>query len=313
MTDTVSDRSRKVWFRLAQAGAGFGLLCLFGLDVVMLGSYGVTSSLEVSALVLGTAWLFAFAWFVAHRLGPVPLGIVGLLVGGWSLLLTFTVGAGTSGRAVLGFAESAAMLGMLLVVVRRTRPWLVVLGGGALVLAVGAQPFRIGGGQTSFILALLFVVIGFSVAAVGAYLRSLDSSRRRHVQLVKAEQRAELARDLHDFVAHHVTGIVVQAQGAKIIAAQDPARAVAALEQIERAGAEAMASMRRMVGMLRANGGEHDAPLARPPRRRVRGLVKLDGVALRAVPAPPPRSRLMPRRHAPLAPATGLRVESGTV
>ena len=79
---------------------------------------------------------------------------------------------------------------------------------------------------------------------------------------VRAEQRAEFARDLHDFIAHHVTGIVVQAQGARFIAEQDPQRVLLALEQIEQAGAETMASMRRMVGVLRDPQAPPDAPLA---------------------------------------------------
>jgi signal transduction histidine kinase len=59
-----------------------------------------------------------------------------------------------------------------------------------------------------------------------------------------------------------VTGIVVQAQGAKFIAEQDPKRVLLALEQIEQAGAETMASMRRMVGVLRDPESKPDAPLA---------------------------------------------------
>jgi signal transduction histidine kinase len=59
-----------------------------------------------------------------------------------------------------------------------------------------------------------------------------------------------------------VTGIVVQAQGAKFIAEQDPQRVLLALEQIEQAGAETMASMRRMVGVLRDPESRPDAPLA---------------------------------------------------
>jgi signal transduction histidine kinase len=261
MTDTVSDRAPRIWFRLAQVGAGLGLLLLFMVDVFMTLNYGFNGSPRVALVVLGTAWLTAFGWLIAHRLGPVPLGLAGMVVGGWSVAVTMSVESSFT-QNPFGFAETAAMLGLLLVVVRRAHPWLVVFGGGALVLAVGAQPFRIGGGQTSYIFALLFTVIAFSVAAVGAYLRAIDSSRRRQVELVRAEQRAEIARDLHDFVAHHVTGIVVQAQGARLIATQDPVRAEAALEQIERAGAEAMASMRRMVGVLRANGSDPDAPLA---------------------------------------------------
>jgi signal transduction histidine kinase len=59
-----------------------------------------------------------------------------------------------------------------------------------------------------------------------------------------------------------VTGIVVQAQGAKFVAEQDPQRVLLALEQIEQAGAETMASMRRMVGVLRDPESKPDAPLA---------------------------------------------------
>jgi len=261
MTDTVSDRSRRIWFRLAQAGAGVGLFILFMVDLYMSATYSGASA-RVGLAVLATAWLPALTWMLAHRLGPVPLAIAGFAVGGWSLVLTGGIGYSTDRAATFGLAEGAALLGLLLVVVRRSHPWLLVPGGGALVVAVGALPLRLGAQDIAFVLALLFCMIAFSVAAVGAYLRSLDSSRHRQVLLVQAKQRAELARDLHDFVAHHVTGIVVQAQGARLIVGQDPVRAEAALEQIERAGAEAMASMRRMVGVLRANGAEPDAPLA---------------------------------------------------
>jgi signal transduction histidine kinase len=92
------------------------------------------------------------------------------------------------------------------------------------------------------------------------YLRLLAGDRERQLATVRAEQRAEFARDLHDFIAHHVTGIVVQAQGARYVAEDDPQRVIAALEEIERAGAETMTAMRRMVGVLRQN--ESRMPLA---------------------------------------------------
>src|SRR5215211_1920461 len=260
MTDTVSDQPRKIWFRLAQVGAAFGLLLLLFLDVYFGSFRGSDAAHALAGLVaVGSA---ALVWLVAHRLGPVALPLIAAAVAGWSLLLTLSMYAADLDSGVFAFAETAALLGLLLVVVRRSHRWLVALGGGALVTAIGAEPLRSGLGDSSVILGLLFVLIAASVAATGGYLRTLDSGRRRQVQLVRAEQRAELARDLHDFVAHHVTGIVVQAQGARIIAAQDPERVVAALEQIERAGAVAMASMRRMVGVLRAVDSEPDAPVA---------------------------------------------------
>jgi signal transduction histidine kinase len=60
-----------------------------------------------------------------------------------------------------------------------------------------------------------------------------------------------LARELHDVVAHHVTGIVVQAQAALMVAENNPGVAVPALEKIERSGTEALKAMRTLVGSLR--------------------------------------------------------------
>jgi signal transduction histidine kinase len=67
----------------------------------------------------------------------------------------------------------------------------------------------------------------------------------------RTEERFAIARELHDMVGHYVTGIVVQAQAARHVAERQPAAAAVALERIERAGADAMVAMRRMVGGLR--------------------------------------------------------------
>lgn len=90
-------------------------------------------------------------------------------------------------------------------------------------------------------------------AAVGAYPRWQARRGRRAVVDARREQQLELARDLHDFVAHDVSAIVVQAQAARFVAQSDPQAAVLALERIEKAGLSALASMDRTVQML------HDA------------------------------------------------------
>jgi len=262
MTDTVSDSRRQIWFRLAQIGAAIGLLFLLLLDVYF-DAFSKSSMKFALAEFMSIVWA-ALAWFFAHRLSRVALPLVAMFCAGWSLALTLlTASVFDSGSFPFRFAEIAALLGLLIPVVRRSHPWLLLPAAGALVLAVGAQPMRAGLTESTLLGSMLFGVVAASVAATGAYLRSLDSGRQRQVQLVRAEQRAEIARDLHDFVAHHVTGIVVQAQGARVIADHDPERVAAALEQIEKAGAEAMASMRRMVRVLRnADGADSDAPVA---------------------------------------------------
>jgi signal transduction histidine kinase len=76
-------------------------------------------------------------------------------------------------------------------------------------------------------------------------------------------------------VAHYVTGIVVQAQAAQVIADRDPAAAGAALVRIEGAGRDALDAMRTMVGSLRgATDAGADVPTAPPA-----GLATVDGLA----------------------------------
>jgi signal transduction histidine kinase len=65
----------------------------------------------------------------------------------------------------------------------------------------------------------------FGLGAIGAaiYVNALDAGRVRSVAEARRNQRLELARDLHDFVAHDVSGIVVQAQAGQVVAHRDPA------------------------------------------------------------------------------------------
>ncbi|GEC03543.1 hypothetical protein SSP24_11980 [Streptomyces spinoverrucosus] len=77
---------------------------------------------------------------------------------------------------------------------------------------------------------------------------------------VRQNERLELARDLHDFVAHHVTGIIVHANAALMIQETSPEQVKPLLEGTSRAGGETLDSMRRLVRVLR----EDDHQTARP-------------------------------------------------
>jgi signal transduction histidine kinase len=274
MTDTVSDTRSRIWLGLTVTGSALGLLFLLFLDLYFSAFGGSVQGPLVDYAELFTVAVTALAWLVGPRLGPIGLPIVASVAAGASLAVSLAeLAFNTASGGVWGLAEMAAILGLLLVVARRSNRWLLAPAVGVQVAALAAQPMRSGGGDQFVIVGLLCVLVAVAVGAAGAYLRVMDSSRRRQVQLVRAEQRAELARDLHDFVAHHVTGIVVQAQGARVIADHDPERVAAALAQIEKAGAEAMASMRRMVRVLRDAEGDPDAPVA--PLAGVRDLSEL--------------------------------------
>jgi len=255
------NNNRILLLRLGQLG-GLVIMAALGLFDVAQGGFLYSGS-EIEGLIrILLAVATAVVWLPAHRQNSTALPRAAFLLGLFSLLLTAVVAVARPEQGIWGLAESFGMLGVLFVVARRATPgWAIaaVISAGA---AVSFLPLR--GGQSP-----VFVIFGLiqalaAAAAIGAaiYLRILEGGRQRAFDAVRAEQRTEFARDLHDFIAHHVTGIVVQAQGARFIAEQDPKRVLLALEQIEQAGAETMASMRRMVGVLRDPDSKPDAPLA---------------------------------------------------
>ncbi len=240
-----------------------GLLTLFDLRR---GAPESMAGLLLLLVRMGLAVATVPLWLPAHRLGSRLLPLAALVLACASLAVTAAILVLSDGHYLIGgswgLAESAGLIGVVFVVARwgtpRLAPWAAVAAG----LAVAALPLRAGTENLLVIFGLLQVIAAAGAAGVGLYLRVMAAGRERAIALVRAEQRTEFARDLHDFIAHHVTGIVVQAQGARFVAEQDPQRVIVALEQIERAGAETMASMRRMVGILRNPDAPPDAPLA---------------------------------------------------
>ncbi|HET6532596.1 MAG TPA: histidine kinase [Actinoplanes sp.] len=233
--------------------------------MAMLGVADLAGGLDRSPLAVLqvlSAIATAAVWLPRHPPGSVRLPKLALALALGSLLLTVVVAVTGPTNGSFGTAEALGLLGVLFVVSRRADPHWAVIAVIATVAAVGLLPVRGGFDSTYVISGLILALAAAASIGGGVYLRTVESGRRRAMDAVRAEQRTEFARDLHDFIAHHVTGIVVQAQGARFIAEQDPRRVLLALEQIERAGAETMASMRRMVGVLRDPQARPDAPLA---------------------------------------------------
>src|SRR5215210_6696775 len=97
-------------------------------------------------------------------------------------------------------------------------------------------------------------------AALGAAIRYRAKFRIRDIDQAKAREREQLARELHDTVAHHVSGIAIQAQAGRAIAASHPERAIEALAIIEDAATRTLTEMRAIVGVLRASQDTELAP-----------------------------------------------------
>ncbi len=110
----------------------------------------------------------------------------------------------------------------------------------------------------------------FLVLAVGAWLAgTVVHGRReaaalaaqanafeREAQVATADERARMARELHDIVSHNLSVVVVQAAGAR---AQGTGSDPTTLEKIERSGREALVEMRRLLGVLREDNGAQPA------------------------------------------------------
>ena len=89
----------------------------------------------------------------------------------------------------------------------------------------------------------------------------LEKEREAQSRIAVAAERARIARELHDVVAHNVSVMVVQADGAAYVLDAAPEQTRQALETISGTGRQALAEMRRLLGVLRtgeqSEGGEY--------------------------------------------------------
>jgi signal transduction histidine kinase len=109
-------------------------------------------------------------------------------------------------------------------------------------------------------------IFGVYLRTRRAYLHSLEEralqaeqERDTQVRMAMAEERARIARELHDVIAHNVSVMVVQADGAAYAIDTDVDRARSALETISATGRQALGEMRRLLGVLRESddGGSY--------------------------------------------------------
>jgi signal transduction histidine kinase len=110
-------------------------------------------------------------------------------------------------------------------------------------------------------------------AALERHAATLDAERERLAAEAVTQERARIARELHDVVAHGVSTMVVQAQGGARIVRTEPNEAETAFAAIERTGGQALTEMRRLLGILRA-ADDDAALLPQPGIERLGDLVE---------------------------------------
>ena len=130
-----------------------------------------------------------------------------------------------------------------------------------------------GPGPVERVLSAL-AVFGLAVL-LGRVVRGRRDLALERTQAAVREERTRIARELHDVVAHHVGAMVIQAGAARRVLDQRPDTAREALEDIERAGREALEAMPALLGALR---DEH----AEPDREPAVSLRRLDELVDRA-------------------------------
>ncbi|MGL4831705.1 MAG: sensor histidine kinase [Propionibacteriaceae bacterium] len=249
------------WRFFGAAGAGLGLVC---------GWLSVAMVVECSgswflALVAAALWAGA-ATIVRHypmlSLLLLTLGGAALLVGSDTpvlLLVAVPVFAFYLARWIPGERSRLVLLVGVVASVLGPCRWIIPLIGmlNPEVLLLGA------------VLTLVCFACVLFPYMMGRTLRHSDERKffehRRQVEQLElqvateqqrviaaeAQSRNAIARELHDIIAHSLSIIIVQAEGARALATKKPEAAVTALDTIAETGRDALSEARRMVGVLR--------------------------------------------------------------
>ncbi|RLV48251.1 sensor histidine kinase [Nocardioides mangrovicus] len=151
----------------------------------------------------------------------------------------------------------------------------LALGLGGAVLGPASWTLRTGDGRTfteAAVFCALVVVSSWLVGTLGrtrkAYVDQLiergirvEREAEQRAELAASQERARIAREMHDIVAHGLSVMVVQADGARLQLERDPERVGRALDTIAGTGRESLQEMRRLLGLLRP---EDHATATRP-------------------------------------------------
>ncbi|MER6310978.1 histidine kinase [Streptomyces sp. NPDC001657] len=223
----------------------------------------------VPQLILGCLPALAAAatvtWTLARRRTAAHTRLARPTVACALLSLASTAAATPHTGSALKLMDAVLLLPLIAAVARWSPRRELRLAIPLAALAVAAWPvplvhagFLERAGAASF-----WLLPALAAAALGGYPRHVEQRRRTAVAEARRAQRLQLSRDLHDFVAHDISGIVVQAQAARFLAPTDPGQAVLALERIEKAGLNALEAMDRTMHLL--DGDQEPASTSHHP------------------------------------------------
>ena len=281
------DAARRLiaWFRrhpqLADALLGAALLLLAVLTVIGAPESARPAGHDKAPGVLGFGLILIMTFALTWR-RRAPFAVLAVII------------AADIAYYQLGFMSTAAdflaILIMAYTVGSRRPGWRGVVLLATAVLTYSTTAIAKDGKISDFAGALVVLggswAIGRNVGLRRAYIQSLEERatqvehlREAELRDVVYEERARIARELHDVVAHHVSVMTVQASAALRQLDRHPDRSREALTSVEEVGRAALSEMRRMVGVLREIDG------ARPPGKGLDGQVRADTSKLTPQPA----------------------------
>ncbi|MFF5009003.1 sensor histidine kinase [Streptomyces phaeochromogenes] len=240
---------------------GFWAVFLLGISVVGGTANQEATGTDLLAVVIPVTLLLCLVIALRRRL-PEKM-----------LLLAVAVGVAQLALDVSVVPADFALLVITYTVASNGTRWASRLALTAGLCAAPLSQLRWPDGNTSgagHVAIVVFQMVPFALAWVlGDSLRTrrayfaqleeraarLEKEREAQAKVAVAAERARIARELHDVVAHNVSVMVVQADGAAYVLDSAPDQAKKALETISGTGRQALAEMRRLLGVLRT--GEH--------------------------------------------------------
>jgi signal transduction histidine kinase len=240
----------------ALLGAVLGVV-LLGTALALAGSWGGTSWLLdlATGVVAGALALRRHRHPAAYAVTGSAIGVAAIVI---SRLLHLPHEPGPA--TVLALAVLVASS------IRRDGPRRAAVPAGCgltVVVAAGLCSLPYGSGVD--VITALAALGWLTAVAAGLGLRLRDAQHRATLDEVRRDERLDLARELDDVAAHHLTGLVLRAQAARVVTRRDPSRVDGELAGIETSGTDALDAIRRVVGLLRGSSDAGAPTLPGPP------------------------------------------------
>ena len=173
--------------------------------------------------------------------------------------------------------------------------WEREFSGGSPRVSTGDVGDRVGSVTGLVILSLIAIAVGTSVrnrrlhvAALVDRANALTVERDQQARLATATERARIAREMHDVVAHSLSVMIALADGAGAALERSPDRAREALDELSGTGRAALADMRRVLGVLRDPEAQWDPQPGLPDLERLVDRFRTAGVPVRWTTTGPP-------------------------